>query len=269
MAGPLGRLKPPDREHVKEYRLTELIEDQRTEYVVPKWGTYKALGLPSWWKTWDQGSEGACVGYGSSTMMSVTNRWQNYLRTGKYATYKYNPRWLYFEAQKNDPWPGGAYPDSEEFYEGTTVNAACKVLKNQGHIRVINGVDQPLSVDEGISAYRWAVTVDEMRAALWANCAISIGVDWYSNFDNPKLIQDPVEQAYWIGVDSSGNPLPKNKLGFIRGGHCVGIFRYSDKRKGFRFMNSWGSGYPPCWIPYSVMQILLDDQGEAAVITDR
>jgi hypothetical protein len=123
----------------------------------------------------------------------------------------------------------------------------------------------PVSVDQGISTYRWATTVDEMRAAIFAQRAISIGVNWYNAFDLAGIKE--INGELWIGVDSSGKV--KSDLGGVRGGHCVCIYRMSDRRQAFRFMNSWGNQYPPMWLPYSVMQRLLDEYGEACVITDR
>ena len=188
---PLGRLKPPDRRHIALYPLATLIEDPTSALVVPPWGVVKGLGLPSWWKTWDQGSEGACVGFGSSAMMSITNARRYYLTTGKGQAFRYMARWLYFESQKVDEWPGGAYEGYQsdgEFYEGTSVRASCDVLCDVGHRRVVNRVGLPPDPTQGIDAVRWAVTTDEIRAAIFADLAVSIGVDWYGNFDSPSSV---------------------------------------------------------------------------------
>lgn len=107
----------------------------------------------SWWRLYDQGSEGACVGFGLSRMMSLLNR------------RRYDARWLFHEARKVDEWPG-------EDYQGTSVRAGCDVLRSRGHARVVPGDldpfdgDSPVSLDEGISANRWATSVDQVRAVL-------------------------------------------------------------------------------------------------------
>lgn len=257
MSGGLGRRVPTDFTHVDEYPLRALIADPRDALVVPPQGVEKGLGLPVYWRTWDQGEEGACVGFGSSIMMAVTNTRQRWRMTGVSQQYRYDPWWLYNEAQLVDEWADT--PPAE----GTSVNASCKVLKAKGHCRIYRSVTNPADLAEGIEAYRWATTSDEMRAAIFAERAVSIGVNWYSNFDSPVNRNG----EYWIGVDTDGKP--KRDLGSIRGGHCVGVFRMSDRRQAFRFMNSWGAYYPPAWIPYEVMQRLIDEDGEAAVITDR
>jgi hypothetical protein len=259
MSDGLGRRTPTDFEHVEKYPLRELIRDPLEEITVPHDNVEVGLGLPTYWKTWDQGSEGACVGFGSSSMMGVTNTRQYWLANKKTQQFKYHPRWLYQEAQLVDEW------DDTPPGEGTSVNAACKILKEKGHCRVYQSVTNPVDLQQGIAAYRWATNVDEMRAALFNQKAISIGVNWYSAFDSDGI--EEINGEYWVGVNSSGKP--KSDLGYIRGGHCVNIYRMSDRRRAFRFMNSWGEEYPPMWLPYEVMQRLLDEDGEAAVITDR
>lgn len=247
---PLGRRVPPDFVHVARYPLSTLIADPAHELVVPPAGTEKSLGLPWWWKQHDQGQEGACVGFGSSAMMSVTNHYQRLKATGQNLTYRYASRWLYLESQLIDEW------DETPPEEGTSVNASCKILFDKGHRRIQNGVTGPVLPAHGISAYRWATNYDEIRAAIYNGLAVSIGVAWYSNFDEPVVYN----KELWIG---------RGDLGWVRGGHCVCLYRMSDRRQAFMLMNSWGWQYPPVWIPYSAVNLLLDDYGEAVVITDR
>lgn len=244
---PLGRRIPPDFEHVALYPLRALILET---LVVPPSGTEKSLGLPWWWKTHDQGQEGSCVGFGCSAMTSITNHRQRLMATGQNVTYRYAARWLYGAAQLIDEW-ADTPPE-----EGTSVRAGCEILQTRGHRRIQNGEIKPENLQHGISAYRWAVNHDEVRAAIYGNLAVAIGVNWYSNFDNPALYNNEL----WIG---------RGSLGSVRGGHCVCLFRMSDRRQAFRVMNSWGAGYPPVWIPYLVLARLLDEYGEAAVVTDR
>jgi hypothetical protein len=98
--------------------------------------------------------------------------------------------------------------------------------------------------------------VDEIRAALYGNLAVSMGVNWYQDFNTPDMHNG----EWWIG---------RGNLGAILGGHCICIFRMSDRREAFRIMNSWGDAFPPVWVPYSVIERLIDEYGEFAVITDR
>jgi hypothetical protein len=246
----LGRRTPPNFEHVSRYPLMSLITDPTSSLYIPPYPRERSLGLPWWWKQHDQGQEGACVGFGCSAMSSITNRMQRYANTGQWMTYRYANRWLYLEAQLVDPW-GDTPPE-----EGTSVEAAAKTLRNQGHRRVQSGKIGPVMPEHGISAYRWAQNHDEIRAALWANLAVAIGVNWYNAFFAPYQKDDEL----WIDIP------PGNQ---VAGGHCVCLYRMSDRRQAFRFMNSWGASYPPVWIGYDTMDRLINEYGEAVVITDR
>ena len=107
-----------------------------------------------WWEFYDQGAEGACVGFAWSRAMTHLNR------------KKYAARMLYHEAQRQDPWPGGAYPGAEEFYEGTTVSAGGDVLRALGHRTVYAGVTSDWKLSEGVERYRWATDWNDVRKLL-------------------------------------------------------------------------------------------------------
>lgn len=191
-----------------------------------------------------------CVGFGCSAMMSVTNHAQRLAATGQDLTYRYAARWLYLEAQTIDEW------DDTPPGEGTSVRAGCDILRARGHRRVQNRQTGPELLEHGIAANRWAQSIDEVRAAIFARLAVAIGVNWYSNFDDPILVNG----EYWIG---------RGNIGLVRGGHCTALYRFSDRRQAVRMMNSWGPAYPPVWLPYDVLERLLHEFGEVAVITDR
>jgi len=112
-----------------------------------------------WWDFYDQGSEGACVGFGSSRMMTLLNRT------------RYNARWLWDEAKLIDEWPDTNPGDDE----GTSVHAAADVLNQKGHVPWASSMtnldyvarDQLTpNPSAGISAFRWAASVDEIRDVL-------------------------------------------------------------------------------------------------------
>jgi hypothetical protein len=120
----------------------------------------------TWWTWYDQGHEGACVGFGCSRMMSLLNR------------KRYFARWLWDHSKTIDEWSDTNPGDDN----GTSVHAAMDVLRLNGHVAFSskfnnlnvegNGVyvtqrdllsPNPL---EGINAVRWATKVDEVRAVL-------------------------------------------------------------------------------------------------------
>ncbi len=183
MPGPLGRRPPSDWQHVDKYPLTAATAPARPTPVVIGVNWYVEFDKPEldadghswiardgrlttvrgghcvclkprgtgdpdlWWNFYNQGEEGACVGFGSSRMMSQLNR-----KT-------YDGFWLYHEAQKVDEWPG-------EDYEGTSVRAALDVLRKVGHSEVNDGKTLPPALQEGIKANRWARSIDDVLTTL-------------------------------------------------------------------------------------------------------
>lgn len=249
--GALGRRVPQDFDHVQKYPLRAAATPQTVE---------KILYLPWWHKTHDQGHEGACVGFGTSMLAAIVNTHQRQTQNLRPFTRRYDPWWLWDEAKKIDDWPDTNPGDDN----GTSVRAACEVARTSGLVRVTPVGNQPAhslgsgtpDQAEGVAAYRWAQTVDEMRACIAAGIPISIGVNWYSNFDHPETVSG----SKWIG---------RGDLGTVRGGHCVCIYGASDKRGAFRVKNSWGASYPLVWLTYGAMDRLLSESGEAAIITDK
>jgi hypothetical protein len=113
----------------------------------------------SWWDFYDQGKEGACVGFGCSRMMSLLNR------------KRYDARWLWDWAKSTDDWPETNPGDDE----GTSVRAACDILRSRGHVPWKDSYaknnykkrdqEEP-APGEGIAVYRWAKTVAEVHGVL-------------------------------------------------------------------------------------------------------
>lgn len=252
--GGLGRRVPTDWEHVKKF---PLMAPPAAPLVVAE----KTLRLPWWWYSGqhNQGSEGACVGFGTTLMMAIINMYD------ENRTPRYDPWWLWDRAKEGDEWPETVPGDSN----GTSVRSACDVLRALGHVRVKSWVParrdpvpESPTRGEGIAQNRWAKTVDDMRAVSALGLPMSIGVNWYSNFDTPVVRRpspSPQSVEWQIGVGD---------LGSIRGGHCVCIYGASDKRQAFKIANSWGRSYPPVWMPYATMERLIREDGEVALVTD-
>lgn len=232
----LGRRTSPNFDHVgmRPFRLlapdAALVVERR-------------LDLPTQYRIWyDQGSEGACVGFACSWMMSILNR-RKYVATE-----------LYRQAQLRDEWQDT--PPAQ----GTSVKAACDVLLNVGHWRFFRGLQRLAGMGEGIQAVRWATTVDDVRTAISLGTPVVIGVNWYSNFDSPKWEGKAIGGGWWIG---------RGALGHVRGGHAVCIYAASDARGAVKIVNSWGADYPNVWMPYATLDRLLREDGEGALVTDK
>lgn len=129
----------------------------------------------------DQGQEGACVGFG----------WGHEAAASPVAVRDVDAAFsrerIYWAAQRQDRWEGGAYPDASPFYEGTEVRAGAQVM-----------------VDLGLAdEYRWLFSVQEIVLYLGWYGPVVIGVDWYEGMFN---------------ADASGFIKP---TGNIAGGHCA------------------------------------------------
>jgi hypothetical protein len=149
----------------------------------------------AWWEFYDQGREGACVGFSISRMATWYNR------------RRYDARWLYKEAQEVDEWPG-------EDYEGTSVRAGLNVLRQHGHRRVERGKSGLEQFADGIDAYRWINSAEE-------------------------------------AIRTIGNS-------------------YASRIGAIPWCNSWGRSYPrTVWVPGEIVDRLLNEDGECAVVTDR
>lgn len=229
----LGRLVPSDTVHIERYPYSA-VAPQTVEHVE------RTLKLPRYRSLYDQGREGACVGFGSSWMMSILNR------------RFYDARWLWDRAKECDEWEFTNPGDNN----GTSVRAAMDVLRKVGHCRVFRHKTHPPALVEGILVNRWATTVDQIRTCIASGIPVAIGVNWYRNFDQP--VQKG--RSFWIG---------EYDLGFVRGGHAVCIYRASDRLQAVGIVNNWGTLYPLVLMPYETLQRLLDENGEATMVTDR
>lgn len=206
----------------------------------------RRLNLPRQYiPRYDQGIEGACVGFAWSWAMSILNR------------RFYAARKLYVEAQYIDPWTDTP-PEA-----GTSVYSGAQVLLTQGHWRFARGLTFPLAAAEGIQGFRLAMTVDELRHAISEGRPFVLGVNWYSDFDEPKWT-DPGKggSRWWIGL----NP---ERLGRQRGGHAICCFGARDDIDAFVLVNSWGVNYPIVQVPYNTVARLLSEDGEAIIPIDR
>lgn len=235
--GGLGRRIPTDWEHVEKYPVRRLAAFAETVETVNK---SLDLGPKSWRIFYDQGVEGSCCGFAGSWMMSIRNR------------RRYDARWLYREAQNIDDW------DDTPPEEGTSVRAVCDVLRDKGHRRVRATKVYETVLAEGIEANRWATTVDEVRTAIANENPVTFGINWYANFDRPQW--DAKTRRWWIG---------KGDLGRLRGGHGICGFAARDKYDALGLVNNWGLDYPVVWMPYETIQRIMNEDGEACLITDR
>lgn len=176
----------------------------------------------------DQGSEGACVGF------AFTHELISSPAVVKNLSEKFARESVYWEAQKVDEWPGGAYPQAVPFYEGTSVLAGAQVVKKLGYI----------------TEYRWAFGLDDLILAVGRKGPAVLGVNWYEGMLDTK-------SCGYVHVD-----------GEIVGGHAILCKGVNVTNKYFVLHNSWG----PSWgtngdalISFDEMDRLLHEDGEAVI----
>lgn len=236
----LDRRVPTDWRHVSRHRMRATPAPVTVETI---------LNIPRQYRDeYDQGQEGACVGFSQSWMMSILNR------------KLYVARRLYQEAQLVDEW------DDTPPAEGTSLRAGFDVLRTQGHWRFWAGQERPVEADEGIASNEWATTVDEIRAAIAAGIPVNLGINWYQEFGSP--VEFPREgrgssrKEYYIGT--------RQHWGAVLGGHAITCVGASDKRQALALCNTWGMSYQfIVWLPYAAMTRLFSEEGEAGVVADR
>lgn len=243
------RRTPKDWRHVEQHPLRGLhgLElPAKVERVLPIPRQYR--------EEYDQGSEGACVGYSQSWMMSILNR------------QLYDAFRLYAAAQAIDEWP-----DTPP-QEGTSLRAGFDVLRTVGHWQVWAGKTRAPKLVHGIESNKWATTVDEVRASINAGLPVNLGCNWHDSFSRPENLPRTDDQGkkplfgklrsdWWIG---------RGDWGDVVGGHAICVAAASDARQAFGLVNSWGLDYPfLVWISYDGFSRLLTDDGEAGVIVDR
>lgn len=252
---PLGRMRDEETDRAEELFPFTAPTPERVERI---------LTVPGWRGSHDQGREGSCVGHAVAIERAITNR-AELVAAGVRRTVRYDPIAIWRAAKSIDEW-SFTKPEDEN---GTSVRAAYEIARTRGLVpvrsmRVVAG--KPIAVltgsgpdpdpAAGVLEYRWARTVDALRAAIAGGTPVAIGVDWHTGFDTPTT----KGREAWL-------PLIAN-AGRSRGGHSVTLYGASDRREAFRLVNSWGRGYPLVWLPYATMEYLLGRRGEAALVTD-
>jgi hypothetical protein len=176
------------------------------------------------WKvgpTLDQGSEGACVGFGW-TAETLAGPVQVDLRSIERDVPRDPTQFalhVYKEAQKIDQWPG-------EDYSGTSVLAGAKVLMKMGVLH----------------EYRWAFSVNDVIGTLMSHGPVVLGINWYSG-----MYRAPDGKLEIFG----------NKVG----GHCLLAVGYNPSSSKFNgkqtilLQNSWGND----WGNNGIAEMTVDD----------
>jgi hypothetical protein len=214
----LGRIEVID-ERDANYPVSSVLLEGTKRKDFPK----RAWWADGWWG--NQGPYPHCVAYA----------WQHFLEDGpviqggfdRNSKPFYNTTEFYNLCQLNDQWEG-------ENYDGTSVRAGAKILKELGVIK----------------AYKWAFTVEEVVSTVKLIGPMVVGTRWYSGMSQP---------------DSKGI---MSASGTLQGGHAYVINGVDDTKGLLRMKNSWGQlwgkdGY--AYISYADFATLLSQGGEACI----
>ncbi|MDQ3124870.1 MAG: hypothetical protein M3Q74_04620, partial [Pseudomonadota bacterium] len=206
----LGRRPASDNSHLQKYPLTAATIPAKPMGVVVGWNWHRSMDdpvadkdgnywirtlsggirgghcvclrppsvpdLPSNWAFIDQGVEGACVGAGWASERSLSER----RRFDLFAIYEH--------AKRVDEWQG-------EAYDGTSVRAGGRVCHEHGGPYLARK-KEPRQVEAlGISAYRWAASVEDIARVLAKDEAeaqailtrgwIDVLNSWGTDYPNP------------------------------------------------------------------------------------
>lgn len=215
--------------------------DQRSRgYAIrPLLGSKRESRRATFWQegtVLDQGSEGACVGFG----------WMAELLAKPVAPQQQPPEELgnalaqfyYKEAQKIDEWDG-------EDYEGTSVLAGAKVMLKHGLI----------------SEYRWCFSVEDIIDAVCLKGPVVLGVPWYQSMY--KTLSGGL-----VHINRESKPVGGHCITITGYDPAMKIGRQTLEV--FRWRNSWGHEYGDGgsgYIKVSDLEWLFQtDQGAEACI---
>ncbi len=179
----------------------------------------------------DQGTEGACVGFAWTHELIARPR----VVPGLGVAFA---RQVYFDAQRIDPWEGGAYPGASPHYQGTSVLAGAQVIHAAGHF----------------AEYRWAFGLDDLILALGYSGPAVLGIDWHNQMFDP---------------DADGLLHPTDG---VAGGHAILANGVSIRRRLVRLHNSWGPDWGingEAYIGFDDLATLLAAGGEACIPVGR
>jgi hypothetical protein len=212
----------------------EQFDRRSRDFPISALQTNKKLRSYTWrCNEWfDQGREGACVGYALGHELAARPA------EVKNITDKFLKQDIYWEAQKIDPWEGGVYPEANPRYEGTSVLAGVKIVKNLGFIE----------------EYRWAFNIDDILYGIGHNGPAVFGIPWYYDmyFPNEKGFIKPT--------------------GKLSGGHAI-LGRAISVKKGYiTLRNSWGKNWGKngdCYITFEDLEYLLNQSGECVFLMKR
>ncbi len=192
----------------------------------------------------DQGREGACVGF-SVTHTIMANPIERMFMEDE--AHEFAIREIYWPAQQIDPWPGGAYPGADPFYEGTSVLAGVKAAQQHGYFQ----------------EYRWAFGIEDLILGLVSTGPAILGLNWYMNSYAPDADGYITPTGPWVG----GHAIVARAVRLKWKRETGNLQDLDWDASSVVLRNSWGPSWGPLWgdclVSLSVMADWLRNDGEA------
>jgi hypothetical protein len=188
----------------------------------------------------DQGSEGACTGFGLATVVHYL------LRTRKVTSDRddVSPRMLYEMARRYDEWPG-------ESYEGSSARGAMKGWHKHGVCSMRHWVYEGRQ-ESALYGDRFK---DALRRPLGAYFRVNHKdiIAMHAAIAEVGILYATAQvHEGWNNVDASGLVEWDDRTRLL-GGHAFAIVAYDER--GFWVQNSWG----PSWGHQGFCQVTYDD----------
>ena len=215
--------KPRFDDRSRLYGISDIVNVEETKGMSVLWNEGTVL---------DQGSEGACVGFGWAgevLAQPVAPPIQPSETQGNKDALGY-----YNRAKQLDQWPG-------ENYEGTSVLAGARVMKELGFIE----------------SYRWCFSIEELRAAVISEGPVVIGIPWYESM----YYTDHNGKVLILGKEVGGHCL-------VITGYISNMIIDGVEQEVFRWRNSWGNDYGvngSAFITYKDLENLVRHNAEMCV----
>lgn len=240
----LARLQQFD-ERSRGYAIRETVPQRPRSYT---WRLTKPFVL-------DQGREGACVGFAVANELLARPaevRFGSEHNARRFAREK-----VYWEAQKIDPWPGGAYPGASLHYEGTSILAGVKIAQRLGYFK----------------QYRWAFSLKDLVLGLGHNGPAVLGVNWYDSMYRPDGKHFIRPQGTIVG----GHAILARAVKLVWKDHQFVWWKrtWDDVDLDASYVtlrNSWGPMYGKhgdCYMTLRDLEELLSQRGEAVFFVER
>jgi C1A family cysteine protease len=195
----------------------------------------------------DQGNEGGVVGFA----LAAALEYQILKKNGQ--TVRISPREIYNLAKTTPNDSGAQLADGLRILqtEGAVLEEVWPYKAGEFAAKPPPGFASAPKFK--IARYAKVKGINEIKSALQNNGPVVAGISVYESFETDDVTK------------TGAVPLPKPKE-ILVGGHAICIVGYDDKKKTFKFLNSWGNGWGDKGYGYLPYDYIRDNSSEAWTI---